>query len=553
VIVWIFIISPFPLIFSVQLFTPTYCFVLTSKSRTNYQRMSTDQQISQLQSLVNELMVKISNLENNAHAQVDIQQDLKAQVYSANSVDTGLNSGDTAWMLAATALVLFMTIPGLTLFYAGMARSKNVLAIVMQCFVITALITFLWLSFGYSLTFAPAQSDVKSAMIYGDASRFWLQGMGLDTTHQLAPTIPESLFCVYQLTFAIITPALITGAFADRMKFEAMIPFMALWHFIVYCPTAHSLWHPDGFLYKAEALDYAGGNVVHISAGFSGLVSSLYLGVRSGHGEDNFEPHNILLTAVGAAMLWVGWFGFNAGSALGATDRAAFAMLNTQISSSISALSWMAAEWYVRKRPSILGTVCGAVSGMVCITPAAGFVDQTGAFITGLLAGPLCYLGSQAKHALGYDDALDAFGVHGVGGVLGAFLVGFFANPNISGGPAGVFYANTEIGGHQLGMQIYSIVVTVAWSVFATYMILLFVDYTIGVRVPEAYEIAGLDAMIHGESVHGGGGSRGGHPGQGDRPKRSIEITVRSDTGEVIRGDTAAQSSAAGSDTASNV
>ncbi len=285
-----------------------------------------DQQISLLQSQINELMAKISNLEINAHSQIDLQHDIQAQVYSSNTVNSGLNSGDTAWMLAATALVLFMTIPGLTLFYAGMARSKNVLAIVMQCFIITALITFLWLCFGYSLTFAPAQTSNPNAIIYGDATRFWLQGMGLDTKHQLAPSIPESVFCAYQLTFAIITPALITGAFADRMQFEAMILFMTLWHFIVYCPTAHSLWHPDGFLYKAEALDYAGGNVVHISAGMSGLVSSIYLGARAGFGEETFEPHNILLTAVGSSMLWVGWYGFNAGSALGATDRAGVAL-----------------------------------------------------------------------------------------------------------------------------------------------------------------------------------------------------------------------------------
>ena len=510
---------------------------------------ASDQQISQLQSQITELMAKVSNLEINAHTDIDLQHDIQAQVYSSNIVSSGLDSGDTAWMLAATALVLFMTIPGLTLFYAGMARSKNVLAIVMQCFTITAMITFLWLCFGYSLTFAPVQGSNSNAIIYGDASRFWLKGMGLDTTHQLAPSIPESLFCAYQLTFAIITPALITGAFADRMKFEAMILFMTLWHFIVYCPTAHSLWHPDGFLHKAKALDYAGGNVVHISAGMSGLVSSIYLGARAGFGEEKFEPHNILLTAVGSSMLWVGWYGFNAGSALGATDRACFALLNTQISSSVAALGWMASEWYVRKRPSILGTVSGAVAGLVAVTPAAGFVDQTGGFIIGLLAGPLCYLGARAKHALGYDDALDAFGVHGVGGVLGSILVGFFANPDISGGAAGVFYANIDVGGNQLGKQLYSIVVTVGWSVFATYMILLLIDHTIGVRVPEAYEIAGLDAMIHGESVHNV--PRGG--AYGDRPKRSIEITVRSDTGEVVsRDDTVDQSNDAGSDTSSN-
>ena len=326
--------------------------------------------------------------------------------------DDGFDNGDTAWMLTSCALVLFMTIPGLALYYGGMARTKNVLAIAMQCFVITALITFLWLCFGYSLAFAPANANGTAFKLYGDASRFWLEGMTLNTFHQNAPTIPETVYCIYQLTFAIITPALITGAFADRMKFTSMLVFMTLWHFLVYCPIAHAVWHPSGFLYEYGALDYAGGNVVHISSGISGLVCSVYLGARKGYGKESFEPYNILLTVVGSSMLWVGWFGFNAGSAGGASHRAGMALLVTQIATGMATLSWMTVEWIIRKQPSVLGTVIGTVAGLVAITPASGYVDQTGAFFIGLLAGVLCYFGAQLKKLFGYDDALDAFGVH---------------------------------------------------------------------------------------------------------------------------------------------
>eukprot|EP01040_Poterioochromonas_malhamensis_P007788 gene7788-8421_t len=415
--------------------------------------------------------------------------------------DGNFNDGDTAWMLTSCALVLFMTIPGLALFYSGMARTKNVLSILMQCFTITGLITFLWLCFGYSLAFAPVDSNGTAFRLFGDASRFWLSGIGLDTFHQLAPTIPETVFCIYQLTFAIITPALITGAFADRMRFNAMLVFMTLWHFVVYCPLAHANWHPSGFLNKYGALDFAGGNVVHISAGVSGLVCAVYLGHRKGFGKEAFEPHNILLTMVGASMLWVGWFGFNAGSAGAATDRAGMALLCTQIATGLATLSWLFTEWLIRGQPSLQGTVSGAVAGLVAITPASGYVDQTGAFFIGLIAGPVCYFGAQLKHHLGYDDALDAFGVHAIGGILGGILTGFFATDAVTGRTNGVFYTDTHYGGRQLGIQLYAITFAVFWSLVLTLCILFIVDKTIGARVSEAEEEMGLDKSYHGESV----------------------------------------------------
>lgn len=428
-------------------------------------------------------------------------QTLEAE--ASRSLQTAFDSGDTAWMLASTALVLFMTLPGLFLFYGGMARTKNVLAIIMQIFSTACLITFLWLAFGYSLSFAPARGDNNNCIIYGDRSRFWLFELTLDSYHQLAPSIPESVFCIYQLTFAIITPCLMVGAFADRMNFLPMLVMMTLWHLTVYCPVAHSVWHPNGFLFQAGALDFAGGDVVHITSGISGLVACIYMGPRSGFGKERFEPHNILLTAMGSAMLWVGWVGFNAGSAVAANDRAGFALLTTQIATGIGALTWMITEWIHRGQPSVLGIVSGAVAGLVCITPGSGFVDQTGAFITGLLAGPACYWGVQLKHLAGYDDALDAFGVHGVGGILGGILVGFFATDKISGHPNGVFYSDTYNGGRQLGNQLYAIVVTVFWSAFMTTIILFVVDTTMGLRVSEEAEKAGLDSSLHGETLHG--------------------------------------------------
>mmetsp|Transcript_15959 Transcript_15959/g.35320 ORF Transcript_15959/g.35320 Transcript_15959/m.35320 type:complete len:452 (-) Transcript_15959:295-1650(-) len=419
-----------------------------------------------------------------------------------------LDTGDTAWMIAATMLVLFMTIPGLSLFYSGMVREKNVLSTIMQGFSITCLITFLWLAFGYSLSFAPTHqlhSDKADAVI-GDASRFWMHGLKIDSVHGLAPTIPEAIFCMYQLTFAIITPALITGSFADRMRYGPMLLFISLWHLLVYCPTAHSVWHPQGFLFKAGVLDFAGGSVVHVSSGCAGLVSCIVLGHRKGFGHSRFEPHNVLLTVVGASMLWVGWYGFNGGSALAANTVACFAILTTQISTGCAALSWMTTEWYFRGKPSVMGMVSGAVAGLVAITPGAGFVDPTGAFFIGLLAGPVCYGGVQLKHWMGYDDALDAFGVHGIGGALGGILVGFFASShvNATAGVDGVLYAGTHSGEgwRQVGLQVYGITVCGAYSAAVSLVLLLAIERTMGLRVSEAEEDEGLDKSLHAETLH---------------------------------------------------
>lgn len=456
-------------------------------------------EIDELRSLVSVLSSKVSSLEAN--------QDLIRQLGNKGGATdiVNLDTGDTAWMLCATALVLFMTVPGLGLYYAGITRSKNVLTTFMQCFTITCLITFLWLCFGYSLSFGPALPQPigqPANPVIGDGSRLWLQGLRENTYHQLAPTIPEAIFCAYQLTFAIITPSLIVGSFADRMKHGSMIVFITLWHLIVYCPIAHSVWHPSGFLFKAGSLDYAGGNVVHISSGISGLVSTLVLGRRHGFPQNDFERHNILLTAMGASMLWVGWFGFNAGSAVGANERAAMALLCTQIATAIASLGWMCSEWYVRKYPSVLGMVSGAVAGLVAITPASGFVDPTGAFFIGLFAGPVCYFSSQLKFKLQYDDALDSFGVHAVGGILGGILTGFFATSDIGGGTLnGVFYANTEIGGGQLGKQLYAIVVTIGYAAFVTFLILKSIDLTMGLRVTEKDELEGLDHALYKENI----------------------------------------------------
>lgn len=357
------------------------------------------------------------------------------------SIGNNLNSGDTAWMLTSTALVLFMTIPGLALFYGGMTREKNVLTTAMQTFTITCVVTVTWMIFGYSLAFAPAVPETRSDKllndqftVFGDASRFFLIGMRLDSFHINAPTIPEAVYCAYQLCFAIISSALISGSFAERMEYRALLLFTIFWQIIVHCPLAHAVWHPDGFLNKVGVLDYAGGDVIHIASGVSGLVCSVYLGKRSGWypGREGFEPHNILFSMVGASMLWVGWFGFNAGSANGANLRAGYALIVTHIATSTSALTWVFTEsLFTKKKPTIFGLISGAISGLVAITPASGYVDTTGGFFIGFLAGPVCYGGVALKHYLGYDDALDAFGVHAIGGILGSLLTGFFATDHI--------------------------------------------------------------------------------------------------------------------------
>ena len=402
-----------------------------------------------------------------------------------------LNSGDTAWVLVSTALVLFMTIPGLALFYGGMVRKKNILSTLMQSFAITALITVLWTLIGYSLAFTPGNSFI------GGLDRVLLDGMTyakeagkLTVNATLAGTIPESVFMMFQMTFAIITPALITGAFAERMKFSAMLAFMALWSLLVYSPVAHWVWEPGGWMFEKGVLDFAGGTVVHINAGIAGLVCAFVLGKRVGFGREAMAPHNLVLTLVGASMLWVGWFGFNAGSAVAADGRAGMAMAATQIAAGMAALTWMFAEWLAKGKPSVLGIASGAVAGLVAITPAAGFVDPKGALAIGAIAGVGCYWGATSlKHMLGYDDSLDAFGVHGVGGIIGALLTGVFAVKEIGAVEGSVL------------TQLIGVLATVAYSLVMTFVILKVIDLVIGLRVTEEEEREGLDVVLHGERV----------------------------------------------------
>ena len=404
-----------------------------------------------------------------------------------------LDTGDTAWMLTSTALVLMMTIPGLALFYGGMVRKKNVLATVMQSFAVTCLVTILWMVLTYSLAFT------SGSTVIGGMSRIFLKGLALDSVHDLAKTIPESVFMCFQMTFAIITPALIAGAFAERMKFSAMMWFMGLWAIVVYAPIAHWVWG-GGFLGDWGVLDYAGGTVVHINAGVAGLVCALVLGKRKGFGTDNLAPYNLVYSVIGASLLWVGWFGFNAGSAVAASPNAGMAMAVTQIATAAAALAWMFAEWISRGKPSVLGILSGAVAGLVAITPASGFVNPTGALVIGLVAGVLCFWGATGlKRALGYDDSLDAFGVHGIGGFAGAILTGVFAVEAIGGdGKKGLIDGNSG----QVLTQLWGCLVCIAWCAVATFIILKIVDVVIGLRVTAEEEVEGLDINLHGETVH---------------------------------------------------
>jgi ammonium transporter, Amt family len=406
------------------------------------------------------------------------------------SVDK-ISSGDTAWMLTSTALVLMMSIPGLALFYGGMVRKKNVLATLMQTFAVTCVVTLLWWLIGYSLAFTPGSPFL------GGASRAFFSGMTFmhDPTNKLsvshlALTIPETVYAMFQMTFAAITPALIAGAFADRMKFSAMLVFMAAWSLLVYSPIAHMVWEPTGWLNKAGVLDYAGGTVVHINAGIAGLASCLVLGKRLGYGREAMPPHNLTLTLIGASLLWVGWFGFNAGSAGAADGRAGMAMLVTQMAAAAAALGWMFAEWVSKGKPSVLGIASGAVAGLVAITPASGFVGPTPAVIIGVIAGIVCFIAATSlKHALGYDDSLDAFGVHGIGGIIGALLTGAFVSKEISGVEGSVL------------IQLKGVAVTVIYGFAASFVILQIIDKTIGLRVTEEQEREGLDISLHGESI----------------------------------------------------
>jgi Amt family ammonium transporter len=404
-----------------------------------------------------------------------------------------LDSGDTAWMLTSTALVLMMTIPGLALFYGGMVRKMNVLTTVMQSFAVTCLVTVLWTVVTYSFAFTPGSPFL------GGTSRFLLHGMTLDSVNDLAKTIPESVYMCFQMTFAIITPALICGAFADRMKFSALLWFIGLWAICVYAPIAHWVWGPDGFLNDAGVLDFAGGTVVHINSGVAGLMAALVMGKRRGYGTEPMVPHNLVLSVIGASLLWVGWFGFNAGSATAANGSAGMAMTVTQIATATAALSWMFAEWIVKGKPSVLGIVSGAVAGLVAITPASGFVDPRGALIIGIAAGVICYWGTTGlKHMFGYDDSLDAFGVHGVGGTVGAILTGVLAVAWVGGeGKSGLIDGNP----HQVIVQLYAIAVVVVYDVIVSLILLKLVDLTIGLRVDSEVEREGLDLAIHGEAI----------------------------------------------------
>src|SRR5690348_2826336 len=401
-----------------------------------------------------------------------------------------INSGDTAWMLSSTALVLLMTIPGLALFYGGMVRKKNVLATVMQSFAITCLVTVLWVIVGYSIAFT------KGGVLIGSFDRFFLNGMvfmneaGKVSVSHLGLTVPESVYMTFQMTFAIITPALICGAFADRMKFSAMLWFMGLWSVLIYSPIAHMMWEPSGYWAGKGVLDFAGGTVVHINAGIAGLVCALVLGKRVGYGKEVMMPHNLTLTVIGASLLWVGWFGFNAGSAVAADGRAGMAMFVTQFATAVAALAWMFSEWITKGKPSVLGIASGAVAGLVAITPASGFVGAFGALVIGIAAGVGCFFAATTvKGWFRYDESLDAFGVHCVGGIIGALLTGVLNVRAISG-----------VDGSLL-IQAGAVATTLLVSGVGSYVLLRIVDMTIGLRVTEEQEREGLDLSLHGETV----------------------------------------------------
>ena len=401
-----------------------------------------------------------------------------------------LDTGDTAWMLTSTALVLMMTIPGVAMFYGGMVRKKNVLATAMQSFAVACVMTVLWMIIGYSLAF----TDGGGMNAYvGGLDKMLLRGIGVDT---LSGTIPETVFMTFQMTFAIITPALITGALADRMKFSSLLVFLSLWMILVYAPITHWVWG-GGFLAEAGVLDFAGGTVVHINSGVAALVGAMVLGRRRGYGTENMAPHNLILSVIGASMLWVGWFGFNAGSAVAANGSAGMAMAVTQIATAAAALSWMFAEWISRGKPSVLGIVSGAVAGLVAITPASGYVDPFGALIIGLVAGLVCYWGAVVlKPKLGYDDSLDVFGVHGLGGITGALLTGVFAVKAIGGTP-GLLEGNAG----QVLIQLEGIGATIVYCAIVTFVLLKIIDAVMGLRVDEEEEVTGLDYSLHGETV----------------------------------------------------
>ena len=404
--------------------------------------------------------------------------------------DATLDTGDTAWMLVSTVIVLMMSIPGLALFYGGMVRKKNILSVLMQVFAAVCLLTIVWMVAGYSLAFTDGG---EYQAFVGGLDKFFLAGVGKDA---LSGTIPETVFMTFQMTFFCITPALIVGSVVDRMKFSAFLLFMLIWSLVVYAPVCHWVWG-GGFLSEDGVLDFAGGTVVHINAGIAGLVACLVLGRRKGYGSENLAPYNLTLTVIGASLLWVGWFGFNAGSAVGSNTTAGMAMATTQIATAAAALAWMFSEWLGHGKPSGLGICSGAVAGLVAITPACGFVDPKGALVIGLAAGVGCYIMSTGvKKMLGYDDSLDVFGVHAIGGIIGAILTGVFAVEAI-GGTAGLLEGNFA----QVPIQVYGVLATIVWSAVATFVILMVLKLIIGIRVSEGAEVEGLDVALHGESL----------------------------------------------------
>ena len=408
-----------------------------------------------------------------------------------------LNAGDTAWMLTASLLVLMMSLPGLALFYGGLVRAKNVLSVLMQCVAIVALVTVLWVAYGYSLAFSTAgmvAGEVNLHSFFGGLDRAFLAGLTRDS---LTLTVPESVFAMFQLTFAAITPALIVGAFAERMRFGPLLAFVALWLTFAYLPVAHMTWAgPGGLFWDWGVLDFAGGTVVHINAGVAGLVAALMVGKRRGFPTQMMPPHNLALTLIGASLLWVGWFGFNAGSAVAANGSAGMAMLVTQVAAASAALAWMAMEWRLHGKPSLLGIASGAVAGLVAITPASGSCGPLGALVIGGAAGVLCLLASsRLKRRLGYDDALDVFGVHGVGGIVGALLTGVFASKALGG--IG-FTEGVGMAG-QVGTQALAVLVTCAWSAAVTAASLWLVSKATALRVDAEAETNGLDLALHDE------------------------------------------------------
>lgn len=427
---------------------------------------------------------------------------VQALADAAPAATTPLNSGDTAWMLAATALVLMMTIPALALFYGGLVRKQNALATAMQSFATCSLVAVLWVVIGYSLTFTNGTIKMPDGSTFiGDLSRLFFAGvdhtiafvLGTGLDNAVKTTIPEPVYMCFQMTFAIITPALIAGAFADRIKFSALLAFMGAWSLLVYAPIAHWVWAPSGWLFKMGALDYAGGTVVHINAGVAGLVAAIMIGRRNAISTQH-APYNIIFSLIGASLLWVGWIGFNAGSALAADGRAAMACTVTIVAAATAAISWMAVEWSDRGRPSISGKITGAVAGLVGITPASGFVDVTGALAIGFITGVLCYLSAtRLKNIFKYDDSLDCFGVHGVGGIIGAILTGVFASKAIGGVAGGV---------DQIMIQLAAVGATIAWCAIVSFIILKVIDVVIGLRVDPETEKLGLDEALHGEQIH---------------------------------------------------